>query len=153
MMGLDEIVGTLEGVERGTSDILYDLFFTEERVVAAIVRYFSDVDEGKFSLTTMLFGSLPQRSQNKARTSILIQERRQSFNNKSLDEILKLHKANFEIRYEDVVSVAIRKGILQNSLQFMLQGRIKKISFGLKASQVAKAAELIGRVLPNKLSK
>jgi hypothetical protein len=79
-------------------------------------------------------------------------ERRKAFENKTLDEILTLHRANFEMDYEDVVSVIVRKGLLETYFELAVSKLPeKKISFRLEKSQVAEVEGLINRVLPDKM--
>jgi hypothetical protein len=79
-------------------------------------------------------------------------ERRLAFQNNALDEILALHKANMEIDYENVVSVTVKKGLLETSLEFVVQRHPeKKIDFWLEESQIVEVEGLIKRVLPNKV--
>jgi len=154
MVKLEDIVGVMQGVKGRTSDIVYDLFFAEKRMVAAVVLYFSDLTgpHGGISLKTLLFGTLFTRRGIKMRSLKLMDERRLALKDKSLDEISALHRANLEIDYEDVVSVSVRKGFLETSLEFVVKRRaVKKIDFWLEGSQVAEVEGLINRVLPNKV--
>lgn len=154
MVKLEDIVGVIQGLKGRTADIIYDLFFSEKRVVAAVVLYFSDLADiyGKFNLGTMLFGNLAERREVKMRSLKLMDERRLAFKNKILDEILASHRANLEIDYEDVVSVTIRKGLLETSLEFTVQRHPqKKIDFRLERRQAAGVQVLINRVLPDKV--
>lgn len=151
---MEDIIGVVQGLRGRTIDIVYDLFFSEKRVVAAVVLYFSDLTDiyEKFSLGTILFGNLGERRIVKLRSLKLMDERRLAFKNKTLDEILTLHKANLEIGYEDVLSVIIRKGLLETSLEFVVQGHPeKKVDFRLERRQVAEVEGLINRVLPDKV--
>lgn len=151
---MEDIIGVVQGLRGRTIDIVYDLFFSEKRVVAAVVLYFSDLTDiyEKFSLGTIMFGNLSERRIVKMRSLKLMDERRLAFKNKTLDEILTLHKANLEIDYEDVLSVIIRKGLLGTSLEFVVQGHPeKKVDFRLERRQVAEVEGLINRVLPDKV--
>jgi hypothetical protein len=153
MVELENIVGVVQGVKGRTTDIVYDLFFSDRRVVAAVVLYFSDLTDiyKKFSVATMLFGNLLGNREVKMRSLKLMDERRQAFKDKNLDEILTLHRANVEINYKDVVSVMVRKGLLETTLEFSVQGHPeKKINFWLDRKQIAEVEGLINRVLPDK---
>jgi hypothetical protein len=151
---LEDIIGVVRGVKGRIGDIVFDLFFSDRRVVAAVVLYFSDFIDiyEKTSFGTLLFGNLGQRREIQLRSLKLMDERRRAFENKTLDEILTLHRANLEIVYEDVVSVIVRKGLLETSLEFVIQRRPeKKIDFRLEKSQMAEVEGLINRVLSDKL--
>lgn len=151
---MENVVGVIQGLRGRTSDIVYDLFFSEKRAVAAIVLHFSDLSDiyKKIDAWTFLFGNLSERSQVKVRSARLMEERRLAFKDKTLDEILASHSANVEIVYENVVSVSVKRGLLQTSLKFAVQGDPEeKISFWLGDSQVAEVEGLIKRVLPSKI--
>jgi hypothetical protein len=153
MVNLENIVGVVQGLRGRTTDIIYDLFFAEKRVVAAVVLYFSDLTDiyGKINVMTFLFGNLAEHSEIKMRSERLMNERRLAFKDKTLDEILTLHRANLNIDYDNIVSVTIKKGLLQTSLEFVVQGPPeKKIDFRLEESQIAEVEGLMKKVLPNK---
>jgi hypothetical protein len=154
MVKLENIVGTVQGLRGRIKDIIFDLFFAEKRVVAAVVLYFSDLTDiyGKISLITFLFGNQSEHSEIKLRSARLMNERRLAFKDKTLDEISALHNASMKIDYENIVSVTIKKGLVQTSLRFVLKGPPeKKIDFWLEESQVAEVEDLIKKVLPNKI--
>jgi len=151
---LENVIGIIQGLRGRTSDTVYDLFFAEKRVVAAIVLHFSDLTDiyRKINGWTLLFGNWSERNQAKMRSSRLVEERRLAFKDKTLDEILASHRANVEIVYDNVVCVTVKKGLLQTSLKFVVQGDPeKKISFWLGESQTAEVEDLIKRVLPSKI--
>ena len=151
---MENVVGVIQGLRGRTSDIVYDLFFAEKRAVAAIVLHFSDLSDiyRKINGWTFLFGNLSERTQVKMRSVRLMEERRLTFKDKTLDEILALHGANFEIVYDNVVSVKVKRGLLQTSLEFAVQGDPeKKISFWLEESRIAEVEGLIKGVLPSKV--
>jgi len=153
MVKLENIVGVVEGLRGRTVDNIYDLFFAEKRAVAAVVLFFSDLTDiyRKIGVWTFLFGNYSEHGQVKMRSERLINERRLAFKDKTLDEILALHKASLEIDYENIVSVTVKEGLLQTSLQFVVQGSPeKKIDFRLDGSQIAEVEGLIKKVLPNK---
>jgi hypothetical protein len=151
---LENVVGVVQGLRGRTSDVVYDLFFAEKRAVAAIVLHFSDLADiyRKINAWTFLFGNLSERSQAKIRSVRLMEERRLAFKDKTLDEILALHRANVEILYDNVVSVKVKRGLLQTSLEFAVQGGPeKKISFWLEESRIAEVERVIKGVLPSKV--
>jgi hypothetical protein len=154
MVKLENIIGVVQGLRGRTKDIVYDLFFAEKRVVAAIVLYFSDLTDiyGKINAITFLIGNQSEHSEIKIRSERLMEERRLAFKEKTLDEILALHRANMEIDYGNVVSVTVKEGLMQTSLRFAVQGPPeKKIDFWLEDSQMTEVEELIKKVLPNKI--
>jgi hypothetical protein len=153
MMKLENIVGVVQGLKGRTTDIIYDLFFTEKRAVAAIVLYFSDLTDiyGKINIMTLLFGNFSQHGEVKMRSERLMNERRLAFKDKTLDEILALHRASIEIGYDNVVSVTVKKGLMQTVLEFVVQGPPeKKIDFRLEERQIGEVEDQLKKVLPTK---
>jgi hypothetical protein len=152
---LENTIGVVQGLRGRTADIIYDLFFSEKRMVAAVVLYFSDLTDiyGKISPMTFLFGNLSEHSEVKMRSLRLMDERRLAFKDKTLDEILAMHKANMEMDYDNIVSATIKKGLVQTSLRVVVQGPPeKKIDFWLEESQEAQVDALLKKVLPNKVN-
>ena len=81
----------------------------------------------------------------------LIDSRRSAFANKTVDEILALHRSNLEIDYANISCVTVKKGLLTKSLEFAVKNPPnEKISFSLDESQIAEAEELVKKVLPGK---
>jgi hypothetical protein len=150
---LEKIVGILRGVKEAT-DMVYDLFFGERRAVAAIVLHFSDLTDiyDKGNSRTLLFGSMPVRGQIMRRSIRLVAERREAFKDKTLSDILTLHKANKEIDYGKVVSVIVKKGILSQSLEFVIKNDLtRKLSFLIEKNQMIEARNLVGSLFQSKV--
>jgi hypothetical protein len=85
---LEDVVGVLRGVKGRTVDTVYDLFFTDKRIIAALLIHPSDFNDiyGKIDLTTLVFGNFPKQRAAKMRSLNLIESRRAAFANKSVDE-------------------------------------------------------------------
>lgn len=153
---MEKIVEVLEGLTGGTTDTIYDLFFTEKRVVAAIVLHHSDLSELYMKLnplTVMFIGGMWTSREAKMRSIRLIDTRRKAFKDKTPEEILTTHKANIEIDYDNIVSVTTKKGLLTTTLEFNVQNYPeKKIKFSLKRDKIAEAKKVIDKVLPSKIS-
>ena len=150
MAELDNMLAVIEGVTGNTTDTIYDLFFAEKRVIAAIVLHPSDLAElyRKLNPLSFLFGGGFESREVRRRSTKLIDERRRAFKHKALNEILTMHKANMQIEYEDTISATIKKGLLTTSLEFQVQKPPqKKIRFSLKRSQIAQAERVIN-VIP-----
>jgi hypothetical protein len=150
---LDDVVGVLEGLRGRTIDTVYDLFFTNKRIIAAIVIHPSDFNDiyGKTDLTTVFLGGLPKERAVKMRSLDLTESRRSTFANKTADEILALHRSNFEIGYENIIHVTVKKGLLTKSLEITLKNPPgKKVNFSLEKDQVTEAEELVKKVLTGK---
>ena len=150
---MEGVVGVLKGVRGRTADTVYDLFFTDKRMIAAILIHPSDFNDiyRKTDLTTFLIGGFPKEIAFKTRSLNLIQSRRSTFANKTVDEILALPRSDLEIDYENIIYVTVKKGILRKSLEFAVKNPLgKKVSFSLEESQIAEAEELLKKVLPGK---
>jgi hypothetical protein len=152
-MNLESIVGVLKGLKGRTTDMVYDLFFTERRVIAAIVLHPSDFagQYGKPDPTTLVMGGYFKQREIKVQSLKLMDERRSALEGKTADEVLASHKNNAEIEYENVTSVRIKKGIFGTSLEFVVQNPPgKKINFSLDGAQVGEAEGLMKKVLPDR---
>lgn len=148
---MESILGAIRGLKATTIDTIYDLFFSERRVIVATVLSFYELASVylRLNLTTLLFGNLSERREIKLRSSLS----RARFKNKTLDEILTMDGLNLEIEYEKIVCVTIRKGLLTTTLEFEVQGHPeKKIRFLLERSQIAEVARLVNRILPTKVN-
>ena len=150
---MEDVVGVLRGVKGRTVDTVYDLFFTDKRIIAALLIHPSDFNDiyGKIDLTTLVFGNFPKQRAAKMRSLNLIESRRAAFANKTVDEILALHRSNFGIDYENILYVTVKKGLLTKSLEFGVKNPPqKKVNFSLEEGQIAEAEELVKKVLPGK---
>ncbi len=122
-------------------------------MIAAIVLHHSDLTEmyKKPNPLSFLFGGGVESRKVRMRSTKLIDERRRAFKNKTLNEILAMHKANMQIDYENTISATIKKGLLTTSLEFEVQKHPKKkIKFSLKKSQIAEVKRVISKILPMK---
>lgn len=144
----------VQGLKHGTTDTIYGLFFTENKFVAAIVLHHSDFTDMYLKpdpLSLIVGGGLKER-EIKFRRLKLMEEKRLAFKDKTTDEILTMHRANFEMDYQNVVAVRIRKGLLTISLEFVVRGHPEtKMSFWIERNQIAEVEEAVRRFLPNKL--
>ena len=153
MFDLEEVVGVLKGLRGRTVDTVYDLFFTDKRIVAAILIHPSDFNDiyGKIDLTTILVGGLPKERAVKMRSLDLTESRRSDFANKTVDEILALHRSNFEIDYANIICATVKKRLLTKSLEIALKNPPgKRLNFSLEKGQVTEAEELVRKVLTGK---
>jgi len=145
----------VQGLKQGTSDTIYDLFFTESKFTAAIVFHPSDLSSIylKPDPLSLLIGSGLKQREMKVHQLKLMDERRLAFKDKTADEILTTHRANFQVDYQNVIAVRIRKGLVTTSLEFVVQGHHPetKISFWIERNQITEVEEVVRRFLPNKL--
>jgi len=149
-----EKMEVVEGLKYRTIDTLYDLFFTDDRFVAAIVLHPSDLSKmySKHSFSTILIGGTINEAEIKALKLKVTEERREEFKDKTVDEILAMHKANFEVKYRDVRSITLKKGLLTSFLKFLLMGPPEtEISFWIDRKQIPDIEETVRKFLPNRL--
>jgi hypothetical protein len=152
-----EVIGTAEDVGGQTSDTRYDLFFTATKVIAAIVLHPSDLLQlysKRAGLEELVIGGAPRRREVQALSMSLKNERRQGFKNKTPNEILSTHRANLEIRYENILSVRVSKGLFGTKLEldaYVANGIRKKFKFQLHAAQSESVRKLFNLTLPDKL--
>lgn len=150
---MEKIVAVLKGLKGSTIDTVYDLFFTEKRMIAAIVLQPSDLakEYSKPDITTLLVGGYYKQREIKIRSQQLIEERRFDFENRTPDEILASNRANLNINYENILSVKIKKGFLGRSLEFETQTPPrKKVHFQIETNQLDESEELVKKIFPNK---
>ena len=131
---MEKIVGSLVEVSYHTFDTLYDLLFTTERVIAFIIQHPNDIPYHP-SLKGFFFGGMPAKRTEQSERAKIAQARRNSLQEKSINELVALHPLNFEIRYTEVTSVEITRGLFQSQLRFdvlKLSTTRQKIRFMIK---------------------
>ena len=152
-----DIIEIVADVVGRTSDTRYDLLFTTSRFIAAIVLYPSDLNETytrRVPFEEMIVGGAMRRKEVQALSRKIQSERREEFKNKTPNEILSAHRANFEILYDKVLSARIRKGIFGVSLEFDVDAanRVRgKCKFQLQEAQVENVRRLLNLILPGKV--
>ena len=149
------IVGVVEGVTGQTYDAHYDLFFTESSVVAAVVLHPSDLigayETRRFE--ELLIGSTLRRQELRAWSRKLEEERRQSYSNKTIREVLRTHSSSFEIPYDHIVSAGVCHTLLGSILEFVTtteNGTRRKVKFRPPRDQLMCIENLLGQALPDK---
>ena len=149
------IVGVVEGVTGQTYDTHYDLFFTGNSVVAAVVLHPSDLtgtcEARRFE--ELLIGSVLRRQELRAWSRRLEEERRQSYRNKTIQEVLRTHSSSFEIPYDHIVSARVSHTILGSVLEFVTateNGTRRRVKFRPRRDHLARVENLLSLVLPDK---
>jgi len=152
-----DIIEIVQDVVGRTSDTRYDLLFTTSRLIAAIVLHPSDLNETytkRVPLEAMIVGGGIRRKEAQALSRKIQSERREEFKNKTSNEILGAHRANFEIPYNDVLSARIRKGFFGVSLEFDVNAANRvhgKCKFQLHEAQTENVRRLLNLILPGKV--
>jgi hypothetical protein len=152
---MEKIVGSLVEVSYHTFDNIYDLLFTTERVIAFNIQHPGDTS---YRFTSMLkdtfLGRMVTRRTEQSEQAKIVQARRDSIQEKPIDELVGLHPSNFEIRYSEVTSVEITRGLFQSQLKFevpkLSPGR-QIISFTLSKEQIPGTQRLLELVLSSKI--
>jgi len=152
---MEKIVGSLVGVSYHTFDNVYDLLFTTERVIACNIQHPSDTAYRFTSmLKEVLLGRMLTNRMEQPERERILQARRHSLQEKPIDELVALRPSNFEIRYSEVTSVEITRGLLQSQLKFevpKLSPTRQIISFTLSEEQIPDAKRLLELVLASKI--
>ena len=152
---MEKIVGSLVGVSYHAFDIVYDLLFTTERVIAFIIQHPNDIPHQHPSMMEdVFFGSMLRKPKEKPERVKIAQERRRSLQEKPLDELVALHPSNFEVRYSAVTSVEVTRGLFQSQLMFNISSpsaREQKVRFSLSKKQIPDAQGLLDLVLLSKI--
>jgi hypothetical protein len=154
---MEKIIGSLAAVCFHTYDNMFDLFFTEERVIACNVKHHGDIPYQNQSAVRELF--IPGFSRKRAEQieqAQITYERRRSLLDKTPDELITLHRSNFEIPYSEITSVEISRGLFQSYLKFDTSNPSplrQKIRFLLSKKQIPDARSVLERVIASKVKK
>ncbi len=130
-------------VRIGSDKAQYDLFFTNRRIIAAAV--FSQSDLSDFMPAAGFESMFKWKKTRK--------ERRNNFKGKNPDELLNLHKDNYEIPYENVKSIKIKKGVIGAKLiaDVIWQGNIQTLNLKIPKKKVENIQSLLNTYLSTKV--
>jgi len=135
--------------------MLYDIYFTSERIIFVLIQTPGDVTPSN-SWFTLFISSWGSRRQEKEQLRDIASERRRKSKNLSPDQLLAKGKQNSQIRFDEIVSVRIKKNLfLQYNLQFTMSvnGRQFKRNFGIDQEHVDQIQPLLEKLLPTKFIK
>jgi len=150
---MEQIVGSLFGVSYFTFDTLYDLLFTTERVIACIIQHPDDF-QYRLTLKEFFFGHMLAKRTERFKRMEIAQARRHRLQEKPTSELVALHPSNFEIRYSEVTSVEIPRGLFQPQLKLdtsKLPTTRQIIRFTIPRGQIPDAQRLLKLVLASKV--
>ena len=145
---MERKIASLRRVSGHTYDTVYDLVFTTERVLALIVWHPGDAPN-RFGMAEMLIGGQFAKLKERAAKAGLIEERRALHEKISLDEVLGLHRLNFEIPYQSIAAVEVKRGLFRSSLEFRITGAAgaeRTIRFTLARAQHGEAQAIAAEV-------
>jgi len=145
---MERKIALVRHVSGHTYDTVYDLVFTTERVLALIVWHPGDAPN-RFGMTEMLIGGQFAKLKERAAKAGLIEQRRTLHEEKRLDEVLGLHRLNFEIPYQSIAAVEVRRGLFRSFLEFRIigaSGAERTIRFTLARAQHGEAETIVKKV-------
>jgi hypothetical protein len=142
----EKIIGSIVGVSGHTFDMVYDLFFTTERVIAAVIRHPIDALQSTSVWKSVLLGDMLSGQGGKLEQKRAGQRRRRSLQGMTPGEIVSAIPRNIAISYEDISSVELKRRFLQWQLRFHVSAPSDKervIRFNLSKKQVPEAKRLL----------
>jgi hypothetical protein len=152
---METIVGVLPEVSGHTFDIIYDLYFTEERLIAVLIQHPGEVTDSasSFSWQNIFLGNTISKRKEQNDINRLADERRSKNKTMTPSQLAACHPANYEIRYKSIANLEIKTGILGSSLKITHTDAANSIrSFGLTKKQAQEVRPLLQLVLPSKLT-
>jgi hypothetical protein len=135
--------------------VIYDLVFTSERVIAVNVKHPKDVQSyPSLDFSNLFIGNWASRRKEQSEQAKISSERREAITKLTPDELLKLSAHNFEIKYSNIVSVEIDRGLIDTKLKFIIElaGQTKiKRDFTIKKQLIPETKQLLDKVLKSKI--
>jgi hypothetical protein len=151
---MESVVGVVQGVTGHTFDIIYDLYFTEERLIGVLIQHPSEVmdHQSSLGLQTIFLGNSFSKRQEQHDRNLLADERRSQNKKMTPSGLAASHPSNYVIRYESITTVEVKKSLLGTSLKITPTDPARKLrSFGLSKKQAQEIRPLLALVLPTKL--
>ena len=154
---LEEIVCVVEGVRAATgmytiSDAWafneYDVFFTDRRIVMAVVHGQRDWQ----AAPTNDLEALATAAGKMLKYDDVKRERREQFKGKTPEEILHMHPDSFEIPYGNIKSVKLSSGLLTKTLEIkaLLAQEEKKFKLSIPKKYFEDVKSIVDKYLPRK---
>jgi len=131
--------------------MVYDLFFTTERVIAVSIQY--PAYNSKFTSVwqAMFVGSFWSAGREELKRKRSTQEKRLSLQAMTPNELASANPMSFAIPYDEIASVEVTRRSFQSQLRFHLSGPSDKkraVHFNLSKKQVPEAQRLLELALP-----
>ncbi|MFQ6076183.1 MAG: hypothetical protein ACE5Z5_08630 [Candidatus Bathyarchaeia archaeon] len=125
-----------------------DLFFTDKRVVGAVVLSRKATAGYSVLIGGLRFGLFGWYLARRDR-----ERYRKVFEGKKPGEILLLEEDNFQIPYNDILSVTLHKGLLRATIEFEVfrEEEQEKLTFSFSSKQFSDAEKTVQKVLNDKL--
>ena len=135
--------------------MIYDLVFTSERVIAVNIKHPKDVQSySSLDFGNLFIGSWRSKHKEQSEQARIASERREAITKLTPDELLKLSAHNFEIKYSNIVSAEIDRGLIDTKLKFIIElaGQTKiKRDFMIKKQLISETKQLLEKVLKSKI--
>jgi hypothetical protein len=127
-------------VRVGKDKVQYDLFFTDRRIIAATVFSQSEISD---------FGPLAA-FQSVANWKKMRKRAREEFKGKTPKEIINIHKDSFDLAYDKIKSIRIKKGLTGAKLKIEanLQGNPENINLKIPKKKIDNVETLLHTYLP-----
>ena len=151
---METIVGVLQEVKGHTFDIIYDLYFTEERLIGVLIQHPSELinSQSSFSWQNLLLGNTFSKRKEQDELNRLADEVRSKNKAMTPSELATCRRGNYEIRYKSIANLEIKTSILGTSMKITHTNPANKgISFGLTKKQAKEVLPLLERFIPAKL--
>jgi hypothetical protein len=151
---METIIGVIREVSGHTFDIIYDLYFTEERLIAVLIQHPGEATDYASSVSwqNIFLGNTISKRKEQSDLNRVADERRRNNQTLTPSELAASHSANYVVRYKSIANLEIKTGLLGNSLKIALTDpALKGLSFGLSKNQVKEIRPLLERVLPSKI--
>jgi|WetSurMetagenome_2_1015567.scaffolds.fasta_scaffold140645_1 hypothetical protein len=131
--------------------MVYDLYFTTERIIVISIQHPGDVQNSD-SWVTFLFGGWINRRSDQFEQDKLSKERRNLAQRSTPAELLGQNPHNFEIPSNIIKSIEISRKLFQWQIRFHVSHPeiVRRTHFSLNQNQVAEARRLVGLILPTR---
>ena len=154
---LEEVVCVVEGVRAATGMYTvndawafneYDVFFTDRRIIFAVVHGQRDWQ----AAPTNELEALATAAGKILKYDDVKRKRREQFKGKTPEEILHMHPDSFEIRYENIKSTKLDSGLFAKTLEIkaLLAGEEKKFKFSIPKRHFENVKNIVNKYLPSK---
>lgn len=136
-------MGSMAQVKVGRNHARYDVYFTDRRIIAAVIFSTSELSEWgpAAQFQTVAAGTLWKKKKK---------ERRARFRGRSPDEILRLHPESYEVPYEHIQSVRVKKGLAGAKLQVEIVGQ-GRFDIPIPKNKIKEIGNMLSLQIPGKV--
>ena len=124
----------------------YDVYLTDKRIIAAVVFSTSDATSQILEIALWQAGLEFKK---------IRERRRQELKGKTPDEILHAHPESFEVPYEKIQSIKLKKGLFGANLEIEApwEGKVGKFNVPVPKSKIDEVKRFLDVYLPGKVVK